>query len=30
MPIADRIVRTLKGYFVLHRSWHCAWIMARR
>lgn len=25
-----RLFRALKGYFKMHRSWHCAWIMAER
>lgn len=25
-----RLLRALRGYFQLNRSWHCAWVMAAR
>ncbi len=28
--VIPRFVLALKGYLILHRTWHCAWAMAAR
>ena len=30
MALIARTARALRGYFQMHRTWHCAWTMAER
>ncbi len=28
--VIPRLVLAVKGYLIMHRTWHCAWAMAAR